>query len=79
MLPEMRDCGIVAPRFNVTWQTRSGDLLELITKLAPQDCGLELIRIGGPGDGGYLVPDDLDGIEYSSPQGSIRYPTSKTN
>ena len=64
VLPEMRDCVIVAPGFNVTWQTRSGDLLELITKLAPQDCGLELIRIGGPGDGGYLVPDDLDGIEY---------------
>ena len=23
-----------------------------------------MIRIGGPGDGGYLVPDDLDGVEY---------------
>jgi len=28
------------------------------------DCGKDLIRIGGKGDGGYLVPDDLDGIEY---------------
>ncbi len=64
VLPEMRDCGIVAPGFNVTWQTKSGDLLELIRKLAPQDSGPELIRIGGPGDGGYLIPDDLDGIEY---------------
>jgi hypothetical protein len=64
VLPEMRDCGIVAPGFNVTWQTESSDLLELIRKLRPQDCGQRLIRIGGPGDGGYLVPDDLDGIEY---------------
>jgi hypothetical protein len=28
------------------------------------DCGRELIRVGGNGDGGYLIPDDLDGIEY---------------
>jgi hypothetical protein len=33
-------------------------------KLRPQDCGKELIRIGGTGDGGYLIPDDLEGIEY---------------
>jgi hypothetical protein len=28
------------------------------------DCGIDLIRIGGKGDGGYLIPDDLEGIEY---------------
>jgi hypothetical protein len=26
--------------------------------------GVPLIRLGGNGDGGYLIPDDLDGIEY---------------
>jgi hypothetical protein len=31
--------------------------------LIPQDCGHPLIRVGGAGDGGYLLPDDLDGIE----------------
>ena len=25
---------------------------------------MELIRVGSAGDGGYLIPDDLDGIEY---------------
>ncbi len=45
-------------------QTHPEDILRLIRKLRPLDCGKELIRIGGEGDGGYLVPDDLDGIEY---------------
>jgi hypothetical protein len=39
-------------------------VLGLIRALRPQDCGKELIRIGGMGDGGYLIPDDLVGIEY---------------
>jgi hypothetical protein len=28
------------------------------------DPGIPMIRIGGGADGGYLLPDDLDGIEY---------------
>lgn len=36
---------------------------QLIRSLRPLDCGIELVRIGGEGDGGYLVPDDLAGIE----------------
>ena len=39
-------------------------VLELIRSLRPRSCGVSLIRIGGNGDGGYLVPDDLTGIEY---------------
>jgi hypothetical protein len=35
----------------------------LIAKLHPITCGKELIRLGVEGDGGYLVPNDLDGIE----------------
>jgi hypothetical protein len=34
----------------------------LLQKLRPLDPGMELIRIGPEADGGYLVPDDLDGI-----------------
>ncbi len=45
-------------------QTGSAAILDLVRKLRPLDCGVELIRVGGPGDGGYLVPDDLEGIEY---------------
>lgn len=34
----------------------------LIERLHPRTTGLALRRIGAAGDGGYLVPDDLDGI-----------------
>jgi hypothetical protein len=61
---QMYQWGMVAPGFNVTRQTSSEDLLGLIKRLRPLDCGKKLIRIGGAGDGGYLIPDDLDGIEY---------------
>ena len=37
-------------------------IAELIRCLRPEKTSTRLIRIGGPGDGGYLVPDDLDGI-----------------
>lgn len=45
-------------------RTSDAALLNLIQKLKPQDCGVDLIRIGGSNDGGYLIPDDLEGIEY---------------
>jgi hypothetical protein len=47
-----------------TKHTNSADVLDLIAKLRPQDCGKNLIRIGGKADGGYLIPDDLEGIQY---------------
>jgi methyltransferase FkbM-like protein len=40
------------------------DVRALIGKLKPVDCGIELIRLGQVHDGGYLIPNDLDGIEY---------------
>ena len=33
-----------------------------IARLRPQSVGLELLRLGGESDGGYLVPDDLDDL-----------------
>jgi hypothetical protein len=55
---------LLALGLNVTAPTKATDLLSLIRKLRPQDCGVELIRIGADRDGGYLVPDDLADIEY---------------
>jgi hypothetical protein len=49
---------------NATTPTAASDLMRFITKLRPQNCGIDLIRIGARGDGGYLIPDDLEGIEY---------------
>lgn len=37
-------------------------LVSLAKLLRPQNCSLELIRLGACSDGGYLVPDDLSGI-----------------
>jgi len=38
-------------------------VLRLIEKLVPYNVGLDLVRLGHKGDGGYLLPDDLEGIE----------------
>lgn len=39
------------------------DLAELLRMMAPKNvAGLNLVRAGGDNDGGYLIPDDLDGI-----------------
>ena len=40
------------------------DVERFLQALAPVPIREPLIRIGGDGDGGYLVPDLLDGIEY---------------
>jgi Methyltransferase FkbM domain len=56
--------GLFALGLNVTNQTKPSDVFGLIQELRPLDCGKNLIRIGAAGDGGYLVPDDLEGIEY---------------
>jgi len=61
---DLREQGISALGLNLTRQTKAADLLSLIRKLRPQDCGNSLIRVGGSGDGGYLIPDDLEGIQY---------------
>ncbi|MBN1186151.1 MAG: hypothetical protein JXB49_27980 [Bacteroidales bacterium] len=38
-------------------------VIALISKLHPYKLNKDLIRIGPEGDGGYLVPDDLEGIK----------------
>ena len=43
--------------------TEAKKIKSLMQKLHPVSCDKELIRFGPKGDGGYLLPNDLDGIE----------------
>lgn len=48
----------------VSKKTNKAALLKLIKRLAPiAPDGIPLIRMGSAYDGGYLIPDDLEGIE----------------
>jgi hypothetical protein len=49
--------------FYPTKLTPRKDLLGLIRQMHPLTTQHPLIRLGAAGDGGYLVPDDLEGIE----------------
>lgn len=46
-----------------TKTTDRSELRALLQDLYPVSGGNELIRLGPKGDGGYLLPDDLDGVE----------------
>jgi hypothetical protein len=48
--------------FSIAKMTPNEDVKALLQQLHPMTTEHELIRIGCAGDGGYLVPDDLDGI-----------------
>jgi hypothetical protein len=56
--------GVFALGWNLTEQADPADVRALIRRLRPQDCGIDLIRVGGNRDGGYLIPNDLEGMEY---------------
>lgn len=43
--------------------TDKGQVQSLLNRLHPVRCSSELIRLGPKGDGGYLVPNDLEDIE----------------
>ncbi len=43
--------------------TKKIEIIKLIESLHPFDVQNDLIRLGPKGDGGYLIPNDLDGIE----------------
>lgn len=46
-----------------TEMTDKAAIQSLMDRLAPLSCARKLTRLGPAGDGGYLLPDDLDGIE----------------
>lgn len=54
----------LSPFFNTVKvkRTDAAAIGQLIRKLQPLSPGMELIRFGPNKDGGYLLPDDLDGI-----------------
>jgi len=53
-----------AAGLHIADRTSAADVQQLIRSLRPVGAKQELIRLGPDGDGGYLIPDDLDGIEY---------------
>lgn len=50
---------------HVVGRTPRAELAQLIRSLQPVDAGYTLFRAGPDGDGGYLIPDDLEGIAYA--------------
>ena len=44
------------------FSTSLKQIINFFQKIMPVDNGYELIRVGSSGDGGYLVPNDLEGI-----------------
>ena len=43
--------------------TNTSELRSFLNKLSPVSPGISMLRLGPRGDGGYLVPNDLKGIE----------------
>ena len=39
------------------------DVLEAVRILTPRDCSVPKKRFGSAGDGGYVIPNDLEGID----------------
>jgi len=56
---------LVIRRLLNEFRTPQRDVLDMLNHLKPVDNGHELVRIGPNGDGGYLLPNDFDGIKYA--------------
>jgi hypothetical protein len=56
--------GLFRMGFHIVRTTDTAKVAALIEKLHPINCGIDLVRFGPKGDGGYLIPDDLEGIDY---------------
>ena len=52
-----------ALKLYVSRQTAVLSVHEFVQSLVPHDLGIPLIRVGGEKDGGYLLPDDLEGLQ----------------
>lgn len=63
-------CGYFASK-----RATSAEMRRVIDLLRPVDAGHRLVRIGADGDGGYLLPDDLDGIRACFSPGVDRQAT----
>jgi hypothetical protein len=73
LISKLESHGInLAFQAETTGLTPKQDVIDLLTRLRPQENGYSLIRVGGVGDGGYLIPDDLLGITELFSPGSNR-------
>ncbi|MEM7624594.1 MAG: FkbM family methyltransferase [Planctomycetota bacterium] len=54
---------VCGPNVYQARRTGAQDLQAMLDRLHPVAGSRALVRLGLPGDGGYLVPDDLEGIE----------------
>ena len=50
---------------DIVHRTDHNELENFISTLKPFNSGIELIRLGPEGDGGYLIPNDLQDIRYA--------------
>jgi hypothetical protein len=57
--------GLGKSRLHAVKRIERDRLVGLIQSLRPVHGDAPLVRIGPPGDGGYLIPDDLAGIDYA--------------
>jgi len=55
---------LLSKNIRITQTKPSHEIKSLISRLRPLNTNHELIRLGGNSDGGYLVPYDLEGIDY---------------
>lgn len=62
----------------VSYLAGDGEISSLVDQLTPFETDRALIRVGGNGDGGYLVPDDLDGIRHCFSPGVAATATFET-
>ena len=53
---------LLSKEYTLADKTPKEDILKFIKKLRPYNTGIELIRMGANKDGGYLVPNDIEGI-----------------
>jgi hypothetical protein len=49
---------------HISQRTDDSRIRDLASRLVPHDLGVPLRRLGASGDGGYLIPDDLDGVQH---------------
>ena len=50
--------------FQVSYNSGENEILNFVKKCHPMNTDIPLKRFGENSDGGYVVPDDLDGISY---------------
>jgi hypothetical protein len=53
---------LLIKKIRISQTVNQASLEDFFRKIHPIDSGHPLVRLGGDGDGGYLVPDDLEGI-----------------